>query len=67
MSEASIIALTEFAIKFGLDAAIAWAQSFKPNVGIDDAINALTNIKKAQTYLDEAKAAAAAQPTPPVP
>ena len=67
MSEAAWIAISEFAVKFGLDAAIAWATSIKPGATIDDAINALTNIKKAQTYLDEAKAAAAAQPAPPVP
>jgi len=62
MSEAAIIALSEFAIKFGLDAAIALASSMKPGATIDDAIAALqtAKTKTAQQYLDEAKSAAAA-------
>jgi hypothetical protein len=63
MSEASIIALSEFAIKFGLDAAIAWAESFKGGATIDTAIAALqaAKTKTAADYLAEAKAAV----TPP--
>lgn len=60
MSEAAIIALAEFAVKFGLDAAIAFAGSMKPGATVDDAIAALqlAKTKTAQQYLDEAKAAA---------
>ena len=68
MSEAAIIALSEFAIKFGLDAAIAWAQSLKQGATIDDAIAALqaAKTKTAQQYLDEAKANAGPQTTGPL-
>jgi hypothetical protein len=58
MSEAAIIALAEFAIKFGLDAAIEFAQSFKSQATIDDAIAALqrAKTKTAADYIAEAKA-----------
>jgi hypothetical protein len=57
MSEAALIAISEFAIKFGIDAAIAWMSSWKSNATIDDAIAALekAKTKTAQDYLDEAK------------
>ena len=60
MTEATIVALSEFAVKFGLDAAIAWAASMKPGATVDDAIAALqaAKTKTAADYLAEAKAAA---------
>jgi hypothetical protein len=54
------IVVINFAIKFGIDAAIAIATAIgKPSATIDDAIAALTlaSEKTAQQYLDEAKAA----------
>lgn len=59
MSEAALISISEFAIKFGLDAAIAWLSAHKPGATIDDAIAALqlAKTKTAQDYLNEAKAA----------
>lgn len=56
MSEAAIIALTQFAIKFGFDAAIAWAKAFK-GATIDDAIAALetAKTKTAADYIAEDK------------
>lgn len=57
MSVEAIIALIQFAIKFGLDAAIAIGPLFKTGTTIDDAIAALqvAKTKSAQEYLDEAK------------
>ncbi len=55
MSEAALIALIQFGLKFGLDAAVALAKASKNN-SIDDAIAALEKAasKTAQDYLDEA-------------
>ena len=57
MSEALIIALLQFAVKFGIDAAIAIGKGLKTGNTIDDAIAALeiAKTKTAQQYLDEAK------------
>lgn len=64
MSEQFLIALIQFAIKFGLDAALAIARASK-DASIDEAIAALevAKNKTAQDYLDEAKA----KLPPPVP
>lgn len=53
----AIITLIEFAIKFGIDAAISLAGALKSGATIDDAIAALelAKTKTAQQYLDEAK------------
>jgi hypothetical protein len=57
MTPALWIAVIEFAVKFGLDAAIAITAAIKPGATIDDAITALqaASQKTAQQYLDEAK------------
>lgn len=57
MSENLIIALLNFAVKFGVDAAIAIIKSLKSSATIDDAIAALevAKTKTAQQYLDEEK------------
>lgn len=57
MSETFLIALIQFAIKFGLDSALAIAKANK-DASIDEAIAALevAKTKTAQDYLDEAKA-----------
>lgn len=59
MTPEVLIALIQFAIKFGIDSAIAIAPLFKTGATIDDAINALqvAKTKTAQDYLNEAKAA----------
>lgn len=69
MSETLLVALLNFAVKFGIDAALAIATSFKPGATIDDAIAALqlAKTKTAQDYLAEAKAAVVPPPTPPTP
>lgn len=55
MTEAFLLKLMEFALKFGLDSAIAIATARK-NASIDDAIAALetAKTKTAQDYLGEA-------------
>jgi len=55
MSEAGIIALIQFGIRFGLDAAIAIARAFKRDATIEDAVAALelAKTKTAQDYLRE--------------
>lgn len=66
MSETLMIALLQFATKFGIDAAIAIGNAFKrPGATIDDAITALQSIrdKSAADYLKEAGGPA----TPPTP
>lgn len=52
------VALAQFAVKFGIDAAIAFAKGMQ-GATIDDAIKALeeAGTKTAQMYLDEAKKA----------
>lgn len=57
MSEQLLIALFNFGVKFGIDAAIAMAKAFKTGSTIDDAIAALevAKTKTAQDYLSEAK------------
>lgn len=57
MSEALWIALIQFGIKFGLDAAIAISDGIKNAKNIDDAIAALKTAseKTAQQYVDEAE------------
>lgn len=61
MSEAFAIALAQFAVKFGLDSAIIFAEKVgKPGATIDDAILALRSVKTAQEILDETPG-----PTPP--
>ncbi len=67
MSEQAIITLAEFAINFGIDAAIAIAGAFKTGATIDDAIKALelAKTKTAQDYLNEAKANVALNPPTP--
>lgn len=64
MSETLLIALIQFAIKFGLDAAIVISKATK-DASIDQVIAALevAKTKTAQDYLNEAKAK---QP-PPIP
>lgn len=59
MTEEALISLIKFAIKFGIDSAIAIAPLFKGGATIDDAINALqmAKTKTAQDYINEAKAA----------
>lgn len=60
MSEALIIALLNFAVRFGIDAAIAFAKrAGQPAPTLDDVIAALeiAKTKTAQQFLDEAKAA----------
>jgi hypothetical protein len=49
------IVIAQFAIKFGVDAAIAIANGIKSGATIDDAIAALelAKTKSAQDYLDE--------------
>ena len=49
------ITIAQFAIKFGVDAAIAIANGIKTGATIDDAISALelARTKTAQDYLDE--------------
>lgn len=66
MSEGLWVAILQFAVKFGIDAAIAILKRVGVQSTIDDAITALTmaSQKTAQQYLDEAKAAAPATPTP---
>lgn len=51
------VALIQFAIKFGIDAAIAIANGIKKGATIDDVIFALeaAKTKTAQDYLDEAE------------
>ncbi len=52
MSEALAIAIAQYAIKFGLDAAILFAEKAgKPGATIDDAIAALRGVKDASAYL----------------
>lgn len=70
MSEQVLLRILDFALKFGIDAAIALAKSIKPGATIDDAIAALemAKTKTAQDYLDEAKANTVSVPVPdPVP
>lgn len=72
MTQAEIIVLIlNYAIKYGIDAAIAIAALLKNNnATIDDAIMALetAKLKTAQQYLDEAKLKAIADGTiPPIP
>lgn len=74
MTQAEIILLIfQYAIKYGIDAALAIATLIKnANATIDDAIAALETAKNksAQQYLDEARAAAIAAgtlPPPPTP
>ena len=57
MNEVTVL-LIQFAIKFGLDAAIAIAKALQAGATIEDAIAALeiAKIKTAQTYLDDARA-----------
>lgn len=60
MSEALVIALLNFAVRFGIEAAISFAQrASKPDATLDDVIAALeiAKTKTAKQYLDEAKAA----------
>ena len=59
MSEAGIIALVQFGIRFGIDAAIALTKAFKSGATVDDVIAALevAKTKTAQDYKDEDKAA----------
>lgn len=63
-----MLALIQFATKFGLDAALAIAQVVKGGKTIDDAIAALdaAKTKTAQDYLNDA-AAAAVPPAAPQP
>ena len=64
------ITIAQFAIKFGVDAAIAIANGIKTGATIDDAIAALelAKTKTAQDYLDEdAKLNPAPTPVPTVP
>ena len=58
MTTEALIVLIQFALKFGIDAAIAIAGVFKSNVTIDDAIAALevAKTKSAADYLAEAQA-----------
>ena len=64
MSEQVLIALIQFGLKFGIDAALALARASKNN-SIDDAIAALEKAasKTAQQYLDEATPPAATKAT----
>ena len=64
MSEQAWLALIQFATRFGLDAALAIAQNWKPKPSVDEAIAALeaAKTKTAADYIAEAKAA-----EPPVP
>lgn len=57
MTEALWLALIQFGIKFGLDAALAIMDGVKNAKNIDDAIVALKTAseKTAEQYLDEAK------------
>ena len=57
MTPALWVTIIEFAMKFGIDAAIAIMQGVKSGATIDDAIAALelAKTKTAQQYLDEAK------------
>ncbi len=57
MSQELLIALLNFGVKFGIDAAIAMAKAFKTGATIDEAIAALelAKTKTAQDYLNEAK------------
>lgn len=57
MTEALWLAVIQFAVKFGLDAAIAIIRGINTSASIDDAITALelAKTKSAQQYLDEAK------------
>lgn len=58
MSEQLLVALLNFGVKFGIDAALAIAQGVKnKDATIDDAIAALetAKTKTAQQYLEEAK------------
>lgn len=60
MSEVLVIALINLAIKYGFEAAIAFAKrAGKPDPTLDDVIAALESAKTktAQQYIDEAKAA----------
>lgn len=70
MSEAMIIALMGFAVKFGIPAAQAFLSNInKPSVSLDDAIKALESAaeKSAEDYLREARARAGIpEPVPPV-
>ena len=58
MTPETLAAWLQFAVKFGIDAAIAIAPMFKGGATIDDAIAALqtAKTKTAQDYLNEAKA-----------
>ena len=53
------IVVIQFAVKYGIDAAIAIMKAIKGGATIDDAIAALELAKKktAQEYLDEARPA----------
>ena len=67
MTPEIIVAILNFATKFGIDAAVAIIQNLnKPAASLDDAIAALqaAKTKTAQQYLDEAKAALPTLPTP---
>ena len=64
------ITIAQFAIKFGIDAAIAISNGIKSGATIDDAIAALelARTKSAQDYLDEdAKLNPIPLPTPVTP
>lgn len=56
--EEILLRLAEYAIKFGLDAAIALAKAIQSGANIDTAIAAfeLAKTKTAGQYIDEAKA-----------
>ena len=60
------ITIAQFAIKFGVDAAIAIANGIKTGATIDDAIAALelAKTKTAQDYLDEDAKLNPPAPTP---
>ncbi len=68
MTPEVIASWLQFAVKFGIDAALAIAPMFKGGATIDDAINALQSAKTktAADYIAEAKAALPT-PVPPPP
>ena len=55
------LSIINFALKFGIDAAIALVTAIKPGATIDDAIAALgaAKVKSAADYISQAKAIAA--------
>lgn len=72
MSETLLIAILQFAVKFGIDAALAIARGVKGGATIDDAIAALEQAKTKtwDQYKAEADTAAVTAPVtepPPVP